>query len=86
MKSLATAKTVLNLCPMPANDQSYNLEGLRDEYGWAPVTEARHLIGLNKNGAMFRFVGGQLELSGAPLSTIHETCDEVNTHLERSNL
>jgi glutamate--cysteine ligase len=25
--------------------------------------------------------GGQLELSGAPLETIHETCDEVNEHL-----
>ena len=58
------------------------LEGLRDEYGWAPVTEAGHLIGLNKNGANVSLEpGGQLELSGAPLSTIHETCDEVNTHL-----
>jgi glutamate--cysteine ligase len=26
--------------------------------------------------------GGQLELSGAPLATIHETCDEVNAHLK----
>ena len=26
--------------------------------------------------------GGQLELSGAPLETIHETCDEVNAHLK----
>jgi gamma-glutamylcysteine synthetase len=25
--------------------------------------------------------GGQLELSGAPLETIHQTCDEVNEHL-----
>ncbi|MEM6477732.1 MAG: glutamate-cysteine ligase family protein [Pseudomonadota bacterium] len=25
--------------------------------------------------------GGQLELSGAPLTSIHETCDEVNAHL-----
>ena len=25
--------------------------------------------------------GGQLELSGAPLETIHQTCDEVNDHL-----
>src|SRR6266481_3950215 len=25
--------------------------------------------------------GGQFELSGAPLETIHQTCDEVNTHL-----
>ena len=25
--------------------------------------------------------GGQLELSGAPLSTVNETCAEVNSHL-----
>ena len=38
------------------------LEGLRDEYGWAPVTEAGHLIGLNKNGANVSLEpGGQLE-------------------------
>ena len=58
------------------------LEGLRDEYGWAPILEAGNLIGLNKNGANVSLEpGGQLELSGAPLETIHETCDEVNTHL-----
>ena len=58
------------------------LEGLRDEYGWAPILEAGSLIGLSKNGANVSLEpGGQLELSGAPLETIHETCDEVNTHL-----
>src|SRR3546814_3596718 len=25
--------------------------------------------------------GGQFELSGAPLETLHQTCDEVQTHL-----
>jgi glutamate--cysteine ligase len=58
------------------------LEGLRDRYGWAPVTEADKLIGLTKDGANVSLEpGGQLELSGAPLETIHQTCDEVNTHL-----
>jgi len=58
------------------------LEGLRDEYGWSPILEAGNLIGLSKNGANVSLEpGGQLELSGAPLQTIHETCDEVNTHL-----
>ena len=58
------------------------LEGLRDEYGWAPILEAGNLIGLSKSGANVSLEpGGQLELSGAPLETIHETCDEVNTHL-----
>ena len=58
------------------------LEGLRDNHGWAPVTEEGNLIGLEKDGANVSLEpGGQLELSGAPLETIHETCDEVNAHL-----
>ncbi len=58
------------------------LEGLRDAFGWAEVREAGHLIGLEKDGANVSLEpGGQLELSGAPLVSIHETCDEVNTHL-----
>lgn len=59
------------------------LEGLRDEFNWAPVAEAGNIIGLEKNGANVSLEpGGQLELSGAPLETIHETCDEVNVHLK----
>ena len=58
------------------------LEGLRDRHGWAPVLEDGNLIGLEKDGANVSLEpGGQLELSGAPLETIHETCDEVNVHL-----
>ena len=58
------------------------LEGLRDRYGWDPVLEAGQLIGLTRNGANVSLEpGGQLELSGAPLETIHQTCDEVNEHL-----
>lgn len=58
------------------------LEGLRDRHAWNPVEEAGKLIGLVKDGANISLEpGGQLELSGAPLETIHETCDEVNQHL-----
>ena len=58
------------------------LEGLRDRYGWDPVHEAGQLIGLTRNGANVSLEpGGQLELSGAPLESIHQTCDEVNEHL-----
>ncbi len=58
------------------------LEGLRDGYGWDPVMEGGNLIGLQKDGANVSLEpGGQLELSGAPLESIHQTCDEVNTHL-----
>ena len=58
------------------------LQGLRDKFDWAPVEEGGHLIGLTKNGANVSLEpGGALELSGAPLDSIHETCDEVNIHL-----
>ncbi len=58
------------------------LEGLRDRFGWSPVEEAGNIIGLEKDGANVSLEpGGQLELSGAPLETIHQTCDEVNAHL-----
>ncbi|WP_417246720.1 glutamate--cysteine ligase [Celeribacter sp.] len=59
------------------------LEGLQDRYGWNPVFEGEYLIGLELNGANISLEpGGQLELSGAPLDTIHQTCDEVNEHLK----
>ncbi len=58
------------------------LEGMRDRFGWAPVEEQGKLIGLTRDGANVSLEpGGQFELSGAPLETIHQTCDEVNAHL-----
>jgi len=58
------------------------LEGLRDRFGWKPILEGANIIGLEKDGANVSLEpGGQLELSGAPLETIHQTCDEVNSHL-----
>ncbi len=58
------------------------LAGLRDRFSWDPVTEGGHLIGLTKGSANISLEpGGALELSGAPLETIHQTCDEVNDHL-----
>ncbi len=58
------------------------LEGLRDRFGWSPIFEGENVIGLEKDGANVSLEpGGQLELSGAPLENIHQTCDEVNEHL-----
>jgi glutamate--cysteine ligase len=58
------------------------LEGLRDTYGWNPMYEGGNIIGLEMKGANISLEpGGQLELSGAPLASIHQTCDEVNEHL-----
>lgn len=58
------------------------LQGLSDTFGWEPIVEAGFLIGLKKGGASVSLEpGGQFELSGAPLKTIHETCNEVGAHL-----
>ena len=58
------------------------LEGLRDRFGWAEVREGGALIGLHRNGANVSLEpGGQFELSGAPLETIHQTAAELDTHL-----
>ncbi|MGB0425393.1 MAG: glutamate--cysteine ligase [Paracoccaceae bacterium] len=59
------------------------LSALRDRHDWQELREAGQLIGLTKDGANISLEpGGALELSGAPLETIHETCDEVNVHLK----
>ena len=58
------------------------LEGMRERFGWSPVEEGGKIIGLTRDGANISLEpGGQFELSGAPLETIHQTCDEVNQHL-----
>jgi glutamate--cysteine ligase len=61
------------------------LEGLRD-FGWDPVTEKGNIIALRRKacprgGAVSLEPGGQLELSGAPLETIHQTSEEIRQHL-----
>jgi glutamate--cysteine ligase len=59
------------------------LEGMQ-RFGWKPVYEGPHVIGLSQNGASISLEpGGQFELSGAPLRSLHETCAEVNLHLEQ---
>jgi glutamate--cysteine ligase len=59
------------------------LEGM-ERFGWKPILEGENIIGLSQNGAALSLEpGGQFELSGAPLKTVHETCVEVNTHLKQ---
>ena len=58
------------------------LERVAEADDWTPVREGDHVIALEKGGASITLEpGGQLELSGAPLRTIHETCDEFHAHL-----
>jgi glutamate--cysteine ligase len=59
------------------------LERIADRAGWEPVLEDGNIIALQRDGASITLEpGGQLELSGAPLRTIHETCAEFHAHLE----
>ncbi|MCW5730552.1 MAG: glutamate--cysteine ligase [Alphaproteobacteria bacterium] len=62
------------------------LEGLQ-RFGWEPVLEGETLIGLRLDGQSISLEpGGQLELSGAPLETLHQTCHELNLHLAQVKL
>jgi glutamate--cysteine ligase len=57
------------------------LEGLK-RFGWQPVEERGKPIALTKDDCNITLEpGGQFELSGAPLESLHQTCDEVHTHL-----
>src|SRR5690606_14903449 len=52
------------------------LEGLQRVLGWEPIIDAGKVIGLvgpTGQGAISLEPGGQFELSGAPLETIHQT-------------
>src|SRR5450432_1078305 len=52
--------------------------------GWEPIMEGDKVIGLydvTGGGAISLEPGGQFELSGAPIETIHQTCSEVHAHL-----
>ncbi|OYX96879.1 MAG: glutamate--cysteine ligase, partial [Caulobacter sp. 35-67-4] len=58
------------------------LTGLQ-RFGWKPVMEGEVVIGLERNGANVSLEpGGQFELSGAPLLTMHDICAETGQHLD----
>ncbi len=60
------------------------LNRLQQVSSWEAIVDEGNIIGLaapNGGGAISLEPGGQFELSGAPLSTIHETCRESNAHL-----
>ena len=60
------------------------LEGMQPKLGWDPIIDDGRIIGLVEptgQGAISLEPGGQFELSGAPLETIHQTCREGNAHL-----
>ena len=64
--------------------------GIRDllmslrEFGWEPVEENGKVIAMRgSDGTVSLEPAGQLELSGAPLENLHQTCAETGRHLEQ---
>ena len=60
------------------------LEGMQRRIGWEPIMEQDNIIGMadtRGGGAISLEPGGQFELSGAPLETVHDTRDELDAHL-----
>src|SRR3569623_741139 len=64
--------------------------GIRDllngltEFGWQPIEEGGHVIALSgADGNVSLEPAGQLELSGAALEHLHETCAETGRHLNQ---
>jgi glutamate--cysteine ligase len=60
------------------------LEGMQHLLGWEPIMEGDNIIGLfdvTGGGAISLEPGGQFELSGAPLETVHQTRAELAAHL-----
>ena len=67
--------------PYEPNGIKALLDGLT-RFGWAPVMEGENVIALERGLANVSLEpGGQFELSGAPLETVHDICDETGQHL-----
>ena len=61
------------------------LRALEKDSGWEPIMDGPAIIGLADNhggGAISLEPGGQFELSGAPLATLHEGAEELDRHIE----
>jgi len=59
------------------------LLALRD-FGWEPVEEGGKVIAMSgEDGTVSLEPAGQLELSGAPLENLHQTCAETGRHLKQ---
>jgi glutamate--cysteine ligase len=60
------------------------LEGMQHLLGWEPIMEGPNIIGLldvTGGGAISLEPGGQFELSGAQVETMHQTRSELMAHL-----
>jgi len=77
---------IADLRPVPYAGEN-GIEGVlaavAEQDGWSQVREGDSLVALEKDGASITLEpGGQLELSGVPLRTTFETCEEFHRHLD----
>jgi glutamate--cysteine ligase len=78
-----------NLTPVPyegVNGIKAILIAMKEKLGWEAIEDEGNIIGLfnaKGGGAISLEPGGQFELSGAPVETIHQTCRESNQHLKQ---
>jgi glutamate--cysteine ligase len=57
---------------------------LRARHGFEVFLEGENIVGLERDGAPITLEpGGQFELSGAPLHSLHDTCGEFHAHLDQ---
>ena len=88
---IGTEHEKLVYCTGDHHAPSYDEKGgIRDlllaleDYGWEPVIENGNVIALSgSDGAVSLEPAGQLELSGAPLVNLHQTCAETGRHLDQ---
>jgi glutamate--cysteine ligase len=75
----------LRRVPYEGPDGIGALLGGMTRFGWEPVLEKGNVIALRNDSrcSITLEPGGQFELSGAPLETVHQTCEEVHEHLRQ---
>ncbi len=71
----------------PTDGQPGSIRGLLEgllRYDGEPITDAGNIIGLKQGDAAISLEpAGQLELSGAPVETLHDTMAELEAHYEQ---
>ncbi|PSS04172.1 Glutamate--cysteine ligase [Actinidia chinensis var. chinensis] len=79
---------IKTLWPMKYEQIAELLNGIAERFDWDKIMEGDNIIGLKQciifeqgKQSISLEPGGQFELSGAPLETLHQTCAEVNSHL-----
>ena len=75
-----------SLEPISYNEILKIFNQLSKQFGWKKVYENSKVISLQKKKSSITLEpGGQIELSGAPLKSLFDTCKEVNQHYDELN-